>query len=181
MTDQDKRRIAEPRIPPSGTVLWKEVLDTNGRYEISNTGLLRNRSSGQLLHGFVDRYRFVRLPLDGRDVKRYIHRLVAAAFVLQPDGCNHVNHLDANKTNNNASNLEWTTQRGNNRHSHAMGLHPYGETHPWAKLTQAQADAIKRASGCIPSSELAKQFGIMPDTVRAIRRGKIWKPKQTRQ
>lgn len=52
----------------------------------------------------------------------YIHRLVAQAFIPNPNNLPQVNHLDGNKSNNNANNLEWTNQLENNRHAHRIGL-----------------------------------------------------------
>lgn len=49
-------------------------------------------------------------------VTERVHRLVAMCFCEKPDGCNVVNHLDSNKTNNSADNLEWTTISGNTKH-----------------------------------------------------------------
>jgi hypothetical protein len=46
-----------------------------------------------------------------------VHRLVASAFIDNPLGLPQINHKDGNKKNNNTSNLEWVTQKGNNRHA----------------------------------------------------------------
>ncbi len=51
-----------------------------------------------------------------------VHRLVAEAFCTKKDGCNVVNHIDANPRNNCATNLEWVTQLQNIRHARALGL-----------------------------------------------------------
>lgn len=54
-------------------------------------------------------------------VKEAVHRLVALAFIPQPEGCNVVNHLDSNRQNNNVENLEWTTVKGNTVHGYKYG------------------------------------------------------------
>lgn len=59
---------------------------------------------------------------DGKRYCKLAHRLVAEAFIPQPDGCNVVNHKDGNKLNNTIDNLEWTTVSGNNFHAYENGL-----------------------------------------------------------
>lgn len=51
-----------------------------------------------------------------------VHRLVALAFVPSPDGLPHVNHIDGNKENNSADNLEWVSDRQNKEHAKRCGL-----------------------------------------------------------
>lgn len=65
-----------------------------------------------------------------RTVKSHlVHKLVAAAFIPNPDNKPTVNHKDSNKQNNAASNLEWHTHSENLLHSAAMGTHPTGPSH----------------------------------------------------
>lgn len=67
-------------------------------------------------------YEQVHLCRDGKGYVRKIHRLVAEAFIPNPDNLPQVNHKDGNKLNNNVSNLEWCTQSHNIKHSIATGL-----------------------------------------------------------
>lgn len=84
---------------------------------------------------------YARVELHDRNVARKysVHRLVAEAFVPNPEGKPHVNHIDGNKLNNAASNLEWTTQSENQLHAYRAGLQrgyrkpmPLSETHKQA-------------------------------------------------
>ena len=61
-------------------------------------------------------YLLVRLYINGRQVHKYIHRLVAEAFISNPDNLPQVNHKDENKTNNCVDNLEWCTAEYNNNY-----------------------------------------------------------------
>ena len=59
------------------------------------------------------------IPSQGnKQCKRYVHRLVAEAFIPNPEGKREVNHIDGNKLNNEASNLEWVTSSENQRKRH---------------------------------------------------------------
>lgn len=96
---------------------WEEVYGFDILYEVSNFGRLRTKHHGKL--GYLDKYRYIELRennhgymnacLKGTQKKQtvYIHRLVAQAFVPNPNGYNEVNHKDENKKNNKSENLEW--------------------------------------------------------------------------
>ena len=62
-------------------------------------------------------YLIVGLNFGGKRKNYYVHRLVAEAFCYKPQGCDVVNHIDYNKCNNTAKNLEWCTQKSNILHS----------------------------------------------------------------
>lgn len=67
-------------------------------------------------------YSTVRLCDQGNETDRKIHRLVAEAFILNPDNKPQVNHINGKKWDNRVSNLEWCTARENSQHSGDMGL-----------------------------------------------------------
>lgn len=111
-----------------------------------------------------------------------IHRLVAAAFVDNPNNLGYVNHKDGNKLNNNAWNLEWSTQSDNVKHAFATGLkvpaNLKGEDCPWSKLTWDDVHYIRERY--IPRDPefsqfaLAKKFNISPGMISAIIRNERW-------
>lgn len=83
-------------------------------------------------------YASVRLP----DQNYLIHRLVAEAFIPNPQNKPQVNHKDGNKRNNNVDNLEWVTARENNLHAIAMGLRGSGKKLESARFTVLTAQEI---------------------------------------
>ena len=106
---------------------WKDVVDYEGLYKVSDKGnvysVARKDSIGRKLGGRIlkpgydrDGYLRVYLCKNGKRKTRFIHRLVAGAFVPNPNGYSEINHRDENKVNNYANNLEWCTRRHNVNH-----------------------------------------------------------------
>ena len=101
---------------------WKWVKDYENRYKVSNKGQVKSfvvdKTDGRLLkpadNGWG--YRVVALRKDGKTTTLKVHRLVALAFIPNPENKPQVNHIDEDKTNNNVSNLEWATAAENNSH-----------------------------------------------------------------
>lgn len=115
--------------------LWKPI-DEFPLYEVSNTGKVRNQS-GKVLKTFIQNsgYLVVSFPKCGKySAKRTMHRLVAKAFRDNPLGLPIVNHIDGNKLNNVASNLEWCDNSHNILHARAAGLNPYNRPTVGKKL-----------------------------------------------
>lgn len=68
-------------------------------------------------------YLMVRMVSDkSKNIKRYIHRLMAEMFIPNPDNKKQVNHIDGNKHNNSISNLEWVSHKENAKHASDTGL-----------------------------------------------------------
>lgn len=97
-------------------VVWKDIAGYEGHYQVSNTGMVRSiKKNPLMLKGDHQRNGYRRVYLwKGNGKKNYlVHRLVAEAFVPNPNGYPEINHIDENKDNNDASNLEWCTHRYN--------------------------------------------------------------------
>ena len=95
------------------------------KYKISNYGRVKNIETSKILKQQVKNgYHYCALNCKPIEQKRRTHRLVALAFVDNPDWDNNdiVNHIDGNKLNNYYENLEWTTIKGNNEHAAKTGL-----------------------------------------------------------
>ena len=82
------------------------------KYEVSNLGKVRNIKSGKILKPSPNRYGYLGLCLSGYDKRKtlFLHRIMATAFIDNPEEKLCVNHIDKNKLNNDLSNLEWCTR-----------------------------------------------------------------------
>lgn len=96
----------------------------NGNYEITEDGQVYSLISHRFIKGgiYPNGYRFLRIR-EQEEYKNYlVHRLVAQAFIPNPDNLPVVNHIDGNKLNNRVDNLEWCTQSDNLKHAIEIGL-----------------------------------------------------------
>lgn len=111
--------------------LWKPIVGYEGSYLVSNHGDVLSlkdqfgRSRKLLRKPTVDRKtNYVRITLYKKEIGdtiKYVHRLVAEAFLNKEEGKNYVNHIDSNRSNNNVDNLEWCTQSHNIQHGYKQG------------------------------------------------------------
>ena len=113
---------------------WRQC-DDFPDYQVSNTGRIYSDLSRRILKGKnVNGYRQVDFTRDGQVYQRYVHDIVALAYILNPEELTKVDHHDQNKSNNNVSNLRWCdgprngANRGKNRNSHQRykGVYPKG-------------------------------------------------------
>lgn len=119
--------------------IWKDIKGYEGKYQISNMGnvkslhykkslserprLLKQRCS---IRNGKRCYMYVVLSKENKVHTFYVHRLVAVYFIPNPGNKPYINHIDGDKTNNIASNLEWVTPLENNLHAyHVLGKHPF--------------------------------------------------------
>lgn len=100
--------------------VWKEIDGYEGLYEVSNFGRVKNKT-GLIMKQRFDKYGYKRISLTRREVdgksscKTFtIHRLVASAFIDNPENLECVNHRSENKIDNHVDNLEWCSRAHNN-------------------------------------------------------------------
>lgn len=106
---------------------WRDIEELGGVYQVSNLGRIKSKpregTKGGIIKQFlIDRYMKVHLYNNGIRGFYFIHRLVAKAFIPNPDNKPQVNHINGNRYDNRAINLEWTTSQENIRHSYDNGL-----------------------------------------------------------
>lgn len=99
--------------------VWKDISGYESRYQISNYGRVKSlyRPGVFLSPQKWNKYRTVHLSKKGEDRVYSIHRLVAEAFIPNPNNYPFVNHIDGNTTNNCVDNLEWCTAKMNSEHA----------------------------------------------------------------
>lgn len=151
-----------------------------GVYEVSNTGLVkslaRKGNPERMLTPNKNRqgYLCVALSSAGKGTSFRVHRLVAHAFLSNPEAKRCINHKNGIKTDNRLENLEWSTHLENNRHAHETGLYDSrGERNNLAKLTEKQVKEIIASTG--PLNPLAEKYGVSAVTICKIRLGNMWK------
>lgn len=101
------------------------IVKNCSKYSVSNYGQVKNNRNDFILKPRPDRKGYLRVSIpnnDGIIKDQLIHRLVAKAFCSgEKDGFD-VNHIDGNKSNNRADNLEWCTRSHNLKHGYRIGL-----------------------------------------------------------
>lgn len=160
-------------------VEWKEI---NPDYIVSSDGRVGSRKRGGLSilkpRPVGEGYFGVSISTGGVKRNRYIHRLVAEAFLgPRPTPKHEVNHKNGVRSDNRDNNLEWVTRSENQRHRFDVLKHGQtrGENHCLAKLTEANVREIRTlvASGDSQKT-IAAAYGVSTASVWQIKRGKSW-------
>lgn len=99
--------------------IWRNIEGFNGKFQISSWGRVRNAETGRILKPFKNKKGYLKVSFyqKGKWVKKRVNRLVAIAFLDNPDNLPQVNHKDGNKENNSITNLEWCTNKENSYHA----------------------------------------------------------------
>ena len=154
------------------------------KYKVSRSGTVyRIKSNGKLseLKHDIDKdgYHRVTLYLNGKGYHRLVHRLVAEAYIPNPENKSQVNHKDGNKDNNYDYNLEWNTPKENIIHAHATGLSTVkrGDQHPEAVYTNEQIILVCTLleENQLSMKEISKITNVTYTVVKQIRNKVIWK------
>lgn len=154
---------------------WSEVMGYDGKYLISNNGLLKSfkyTEKGRLLAKNINRlgYSVYTLSNNSKTKTHTIHRLVAIAFIPNPDNKDFVNHKDGNKLNNNVDNLEWCTHSENMIHAITTGLKTpiSGICHYNSRFNKSEILDIRNSQ--LSESKLATRYGVNRATIGKIKR-----------
>lgn len=173
---------------------WRAVVDYEGLYEVSNLGRVRRldrvyvNPQGTAVPRparFVSvcrasrGYRGVSLRKDGIQHYRPLHRLIAQAFIPNPDNKPFVNHLDSNPANNSITNLEWVTAKENTHHCIKAGRMRQARGEDYKNRTKLSAakihemDRMKREGA--GTSQIARAMGVALTTAHDALYRNTWK------
>lgn len=155
--------------------IWKAIKGYEGLYEISNYGKVRSTyGEGRIRKLSIHKDGYLQLNLIHKQNRKkfLVHRLVALAFIPNPNGHLEVNHIDFDKKNNLVSNLEWCNRIENIRHYKASGKTPSRDNCPKKINKEIAIDIFKSKEH---RSLIAKKYNITTNMVRLIQVGKAWK------
>lgn len=158
--------------------VWKQIENFPG-YEVSDLGRVRSYkwTEPRVLKGKQTSYGYIQVTILHKQL--YVHRLVAQAFLPNPENKPQVNHLNGIRTDNSIQNLEWCTSSENNLHSYRCLLRTptQGQEHHLAKLSDRDVQEIreklwmgKRGIG----KQLAQEYGVCESRISNIKKGKAW-------
>lgn len=161
--------------------IWKDVKGYGGKYQISTDGDVWSCKRNCYLRYQISKQGYARIVLytpDGKAHYEAIHRLVALAFIPNPDNKPQVNHKDENKLNNSVDNLEWVTAKENANHGVRNEKISVSKYKP---ICQYSLDGELLAT--YPSAKIASEMTKIGDTnIRRVLNGRgktaggfIWK------
>lgn len=150
--------------------MWRPIPGLE-QFEASDEGEIRAFGSGQTIRQSRHGRGYRMIYLSGSPY--LVHRLVAIAFLGPIPAGEEVNHRNGIKTDNAAANLEYLTRSENNFHAYRTGLKRVGQSHPQAKLSNADVTLIRNLYKPFDYgyAKLGKVFGISPWHVRDIVKG----------
>jgi hypothetical protein len=134
------------------------IIEETPNYSLREDGVITNITNGNILQGYYNLgYKMYRLRKDGKTIGRSLHRLLAIAFIPNPENKAFINHIDGNRGNYSLSNLEWVTPSENVQHAWDTGLNTFSESHMNALMRQ-----------CIKNKKkvLHTETGVVYDSVK---------------
>ncbi|MEM8719010.1 MAG: NUMOD4 domain-containing protein [Cyanobacteria bacterium P01_G01_bin.39] len=148
-------------------------VDTRGYegYEVSNLGNVWSKKTNKILKPYQTQkgYLTVGFWLNGKKKRLSIHRLVAKAFLPNPNNLPEVNHINGCKTDNRVTNLEWSSGGANVSHAYRIGLRQ-------SKLSESEVEQIlQQLEQGLTQRKLGNKFNVSHSTIGEINRGKIWR------
>lgn len=160
---------------------WKDIVGYEGLYQVSNLGNIkslnyRNTGEEKIRKLVIDKYGYfvVSLRVNGKSKQHFVHRLVAQAFMPNPDNKPHIDHINTDKTDNRVCNLRWVTQKENSNNPLTVDKkkknHRYGVT----GINNVRSTVVLQFS---KDGEFIKKWDCITDVQRelGINRGNVIK------
>ncbi len=160
--------------------MWKKVIYKGivTSLAVNEKGEVYNYEKDMYPKLFVNTNGYVTASIPKIRKQYRVHRMVAEAFIDNPNNYPYVNHIDGNKENNSVENLEWVTAQMNTQHAelhhlvnHARGESSGANVYPEEKIREVCVLLEKR----IPCTEISKMTGVSRSVVTGVKFGKIWK------
>ncbi len=177
--------------------IWKPILNYENEYEISNLGRVKSKArpckgrqpvkeiymkqqesrntsqTGDSYYYVVDLYK------NKKRKHMKVHRLIAEAFIPNPNNLPHINHINFNTLDNSLENLEWITPKGNSQHSLVHGrLRPpklKGEDSPSSKLKESDVIFIRKNYTIKDIAKISKIYGMSRAGMYHVLKRECWK------
>lgn len=157
--------------------MWKQIRNYN--YEIDENGNVRNIKTGAFRKSFKRKDGYIGIQLYiGKVINFQLHRLIAEAFIPNPESKSYVNHKDSNRSNNSLENLEWVTFEENVKHGYIYGnASNKGSKNGFSILTEEIVIEIrkKRQEEKISYQKLAELYKVSYGCIAGIIQRTNWK------
>ena len=172
--------------------IWKPIKNYETKYLVSNLGRVKGLDrtkigksgkvypvKGKVLSTGGKSKTYSQVILHNESERSYplIHRLVAEAFIPNPENKPQVNHIDGDKRNNIYNNLEWATGSENQLHAYKTGLqsHQYGDDRYCSKLKEVEVKEIKKMiRNNERTTDIARKYGVNSVTITDIKMQRTW-------
>lgn len=168
--------------------IWRDIEGFDGMYQVSNLGRVKSlyrttkeiTEEGRILKASIGKrgYWYVALFKDGKNHTKTVHRLMANAFMPNPDNLPNINHISGIRSDNRLENFEWCTQKQNMHHAFRTGLvNNTGEMNGMSLLTEGDVVQIKHTlkNGYFNLQDIADEYNISLTAIYDIKAGRTWK------
>lgn len=174
---------------------WRAVAGWESKFEVSNLGRIRSKTryvrngngirmvEGRILKGYQGADRRVshvtRVCGSEGHVRFLVHRLVACAFIPNPEALPMINHIDGDPSNNRIENLEWCTAKQNAVHALRTGLiKPMRIKRDGSRRQGLSIEQVKKIRELLSAgdslSAIGRRYGVLPTTIWRIKNQTTW-------